>query len=132
MPSFRPACRGIQVCFRTQTQPVVHGDDGPVSHRPQRCAQQSDADIIGPDGRPAPLRWLYAGQMQVSGSGSLCGTSFFYLHFRQIVVGKLEVVCYLLPLFVIGIGSIRKLVVSIRVHVFIVHYDDLHKQFLQS
>ena len=62
---------GIQVCFRAQTQPVVHGDDGPVSHRPQRCAQQSDADIIGPDGRQLLCGGLYAGQVQVSGSGSL-------------------------------------------------------------
>ena len=63
--------RGVQVCFLAQTQPVVHGDDGPVSHRPQRCAQQSDADIIGPDGRQLLCGGLYAGQMQVSGSGSL-------------------------------------------------------------
>ena len=68
---------------------------------------------------------------KVSSSGCLCRASFFYLYFRQVVVGKLEVVCYLLPLLIIGISGIRKLVVSIRIHVFIVYNNDLLEQLFQ-
>ena len=68
---------------------------------------------------------------KVSSSGCLCRASFFYLYFRQVVVGKLEVVCYLLPLLVIGISGIRQFIVSIRFHVFIVYNNDLLEQLFQ-
>ena len=41
---------GVQVGLCAQTQPVGHGDDGPVSHRAEGRTQQRDAGSVRLDG----------------------------------------------------------------------------------
>ena len=61
--------RGVQVRLGTQTQPVVHGNDGSIRHRAQRRPQQCGARGGSLDGCHLFGGGLAGGQVQIGRSG---------------------------------------------------------------
>lgn len=76
------------------------------------------------------IGFIKIGLGQVGGSGSTCRASFVGLRVGQVVIGKLEVVCYLLPSLIVSIRCVRQVVILRCRKVFIIGKNNLLVELL--